>query len=149
MAIAVGRVLFLLNHLKQGHLAVLKTDGTSGRRIHGWRKPPSKPPENLPFSPKILRRGEDESFTVIQTRVLNRFQRAGSLRGESPRADFEQEINYGKGRELFSCANSSPRFLDCGEWGRRRSGGLISIILIIMLFCCNTSVPWRISRTLE
>ena len=95
MAIAVGRVSFLPNHLKQGHLAVLKTDGTSGRRIHGWRKPPSNPPENLPFSPQILRRGEDESFTDIQTRVLNRFQRAGSLRGESPRADFEQEINYG------------------------------------------------------
>ena len=27
----------------------------------------------------------------------------------------------GKGRELFFRVNSSPRFLDCGEWGRRRS----------------------------
>ena len=44
MAIAVGRVLFLPNHLKQGRLAVLKTDGTSGRRIHGWLKLLSNPP---------------------------------------------------------------------------------------------------------
>ena len=27
----------------------------------------------------------------------------------------------GKGRELFFRVNSSPRFLDYGEWGRRRS----------------------------
>ena len=96
MAIAVGRVSFLPNHLKQGHLAVLKTDGTSGRRIHGWLKPPSQPPENLSFSPLMLRRGEDESFTVIQTRVLNRFQGVARHRGESARAVFEQEINYGQ-----------------------------------------------------
>ena len=95
MAIAVGRVSFLPNHLKQGHLAVLKNDGTSGRRIHGWVKPPSNPPENLPFSPLILRRGEDESITVIQTRVLNLFQGVARHRGESAQADFEQEINYG------------------------------------------------------
>ena len=74
MAIAVGRVSFLPNHLKQGRLGGWIPDGTSGRRIHGWLKPPSKPPENLSFSPLILRRGEDEAFTVIQTRVLNRFQ---------------------------------------------------------------------------
>ena len=95
MAIAVGRVLFLLNHLKQRHLAVLKADGISGRRIHGWLKPPSKPPENLSFSPLILRRGEDESITVIQTRVLNLFQGVARHRGESARAHFEQENNYG------------------------------------------------------
>ena len=95
MAIAVGRVSFLPNHLKQGCLAVLKTDGTSGRRIHGWLKPPSKAPENLSFSTLILRRGEDESFTVIQTRVLNRFQGVARHRGESAQADFEQKTNYG------------------------------------------------------
>ena len=88
MAIAVGRVSFLPNFLKQGRLAVLKNDGASGRRIQGWLKPPSNPPENLPFSPQILRRGEDESFTDIQTRVLNRFQGVARHRGESPQAVF-------------------------------------------------------------
>ena len=89
MAIAVGRVSFLPNHLKQGHLAVFKTDGTSGGRIQGWLKPPSNPPENLPFSPRILRWGEDESITDIQTRVLNRFQGMARHLGESAQADFE------------------------------------------------------------
>ena len=64
-AITVGLVLFLPNSLKQRSLGGRIPDTTRGRRIHNGRKSPSKPPENLPFSPKILRRGEDATSTVI------------------------------------------------------------------------------------
>jgi hypothetical protein len=106
----------------------LKTDGTSGRRIHGWLKPPSNPPENLPFSPQILRRGEDESITVIQTRVLNRFQGVARHRGESARADFEQKINYEQRTGvIFPCKLLPPLFsvVENGVFPRWRHQGIL------------------------
>ena len=64
-AITVGLVSFLPNSLKQGSLGGWIPDVTRGRRICNRRKPPSKTTENLPFCPKILRRGEDATSTVI------------------------------------------------------------------------------------
>ncbi len=50
-----------------------------------------------------------------------------------------------KGRESFSRANSSPRFLDCGEWGRIWSGISENAGQRLLQFCysMNTFPPFR------
>ena len=120
-AIAVGLVSFPPNSLKQGRLGGWFPVATRGRRIRDGRKPPSRPPENLPISPKILRRGEDATSTVITNSSPQLISRGWKPSRRIRQSRFlSRKIAISKGRELFSRANSSPRFFDGGEWGRRR-----------------------------